>query len=740
MGLFWDEPVRKSKAPVIVPPEKVWLLPTYLPHLDEAEVLDGVQQMPLSDLWKKKTPLLIDLEIMPNYFEVGFMDDETGMVHWEETKHDTDASNMEGFNWDLVEWVLKNRLTVGFNSKTFDMIVLAVGLETRSFEAMRKATYMLIDQDMHHNEVLEHFGIMSGAMDAYDHIDLIEVAPLKGSLKIYAGRIMIENMMDLPFSPYMTLTPDHKTIIRFYNLARDLPSTRALFGTLKPQIELRLQMSNEYGLDLRSKSDAQIAEHVIKHELRKVLGKVPRQPKVEPGTRFNYTPPDFLNFTYGPFVNALNTARAANFYIEPSGGFAMPKEIADLVLELNGLGLTMGLGGLHSTESRAAHWDDDEYELWDYDVTSYYPFIILNLKLFPPHLTEAFLYVFRQIVNRRVDAKKNMMEVIADSLKIVINGSFGKLGSMWSNLYAPLLMITVTITGQLALMMLMDMANQFDIRAVSANTDGVVFKVKKKDVPMLRRVVAEWERVTGFTMEGTRYMALLSRDVNNYYAIKCKYDKDKKDFIPVADGVKTKGVYYDPTKSKNKADMLKKNPTNLIVTMAVEAKLLHGTDVAETVRGCTDITKFVTVRSVKDGACYITNYDPPKHKSKLELVLLAGFKEDMETFCYYHPDILDNKNSGSSGFPIQYTLNQAYDMAFKSLSSHDTEYLGKSIRWYQATGTLGNMVNAKSGHTVSDSAGSKPLMRLPKHIPSDLDYDWYIQRAERALTEIGYYD
>ncbi|WYV98987.1 hypothetical protein [Stenotrophomonas phage CM2] len=85
------------------------------------------------------------------------------MVHWEETKHDTDASNMEGFNWDLVEWVLKNRLTVGFNSKTFDMIVLAVGLETRSFEAMRKATYMLIDQDMRTtNEVLEHFAPRAG--------------------------------------------------------------------------------------------------------------------------------------------------------------------------------------------------------------------------------------------------------------------------------------------------------------------------------------------------------------------------------------------------------------------------------------------------------------------------------------------------------------------------------------------------------------------------------------------------
>lgn len=732
MGLFWDEP-KRNKAAVIVPPEKVWLLPSYLPHLEEAEILEGVVEMPKSDLWKRKSPLLIDLEIMPNYFQVGFMDDETGKVHWEESDIHTDGSEMVGFNWDLVEWVLCNRLTVGFNSKTFDLIVLAVGLKTRSFDSMRKATFMLIDQDMHHREVLEHFGIES--IEQFDHIDLIEVAPLKGSLKIYAGRIMIENMMDLPFSPYMTLTPDHKVIIRFYNLARDLPSTRALFDVLKPQIQLRLEMSNEYGLDLRSKSDAQIAEHVIKHELRKVLGKVPKQPKVEPGTCFNYTPPDFLDFTYGPFVNALNVVRTANFYIEHSGSFKLPPEIEDLKLELNGLGLTMGIGGLHSTESSVAHWNDDEWELWDFDVTSYYPFIILNLGLFPPHLTEAFLYVFRQIVNRRVDAKKNKLEVIADSLKIVINGSFGKLGSMWSNLYAPLLMITVTLTGQLSLMMLMDMANRFGIHAVSANTDGVVFKVRKADVAMLKRIVKEWERITKFEMEGTRYMALLSRDVNNYYAIKCKYDKEAKDFIAVADGVKTKGVYADPTRSNNKADMLKKNPANLIVTMAVEAHLLHGTPLRDTVMACDDITKFVTVRSVKDGACYVTNYDPPHHVGKLDLISKAGFKADVESGCYYHPDITNKDNDG----PIQYTLNAAYDIAFKRLSSHDTQYLGKSIRWYQATGTLGNMVNAKSGHTVSDSAGSKPLMKLPKSIPDDLDYEWYIQRAERALREIGFY-
>jgi hypothetical protein len=47
----------------------------------------------------------------------------------------------------------------------------------------------------------------------------------------------------------------------------DLQVTRILYDELKPQIALREQMSKQYGLDLRSNSDAQIAENVIKHEL-----------------------------------------------------------------------------------------------------------------------------------------------------------------------------------------------------------------------------------------------------------------------------------------------------------------------------------------------------------------------------------------------------------------------------------------------------------------------------------------
>jgi hypothetical protein len=45
---------------------------------------------------------------------------------------------------------------------------------------------------------------------------------------------------------------------------------------------------------------------------------------------------------------------------------------------------------------------------------------------------------------------------VADSLKITINGSFGKLGNYYSALYAPDLMVQVTVTGQLALLKLIE--------------------------------------------------------------------------------------------------------------------------------------------------------------------------------------------------------------------------------------------------------------------------------------------
>jgi hypothetical protein len=58
-----------------------------------------------------------------------------------------------------------------------------------------------------------------------------------------------------------------------------LGATRLLYKELKPQIRLREELGRKYGQDLRSRSDAQIAEVVFASELERLTGIVPRKPK-----------------------------------------------------------------------------------------------------------------------------------------------------------------------------------------------------------------------------------------------------------------------------------------------------------------------------------------------------------------------------------------------------------------------------------------------------------------------------
>jgi hypothetical protein len=69
----------------------------------------------------------------------------------------------------------------------------------------------------------------------------------------------------------------------------------------------------------------------------------------------------------------------------------------------------------------------------------------------------------------------------------------------------------------------------------------------------------------------------------------------------------------------------------------------------------------------------------------------------------------------------------------------ENEYLGKSIRWYYAKDSGGQIVYAKNGNSVPRSEGAKPLMLLPDSLPQDIDYEWYINEANSILEDIGFY-
>ena len=175
---------------------------------------------------------------------------------------------------------------------------------------------------------------------------------------------------------------------------------------------------------------------------------------MEIGAVHSYKAPDFIQYTTPMLQAVKSVVEGSQYIVNEKGRIGLPKAVKALKLEINGSIYRMGIGGLHSSEKSSQHKATEDLLYFDKDVTSYYPNTILNSGLFPPNLGSLFLRIFGGIVNKRVKAKKNGIVVKANGLKIVINGSFGKMGNQHSILYAPQLLIHVTLTGQLSLRML----------------------------------------------------------------------------------------------------------------------------------------------------------------------------------------------------------------------------------------------------------------------------------------------
>lgn len=582
-GLFWaiDPPKSNDKREA---PDPVWLSPDYLPGLAEARAFN-VPLMTFEELIQaqaRREQLVCDIEEFQNYFLAAFTSMETGKCWFVEFQTSIAEADRA---W--LHWVLHNFQIVTFNGNAFDVPLLALALAGKTCAEIYHAAYMLIYQEIKHWLMLKSFKVDPLEID---HIDLIEVCPLQASLKIYGGRLHVPKMQDLPFPHDIPLSPDQIAIVRFYCI-NDLTTTAFVNVALAEQISVRKEMSLKYDIDLRSKSDAQIAEAVIKAELKRLNGWQPERPEIEPGTSYMYHVPSYINFKTQELQDALERVRASRFYVGEFGSVEMPPEFKDMKIAIGKGRYQMGIGGLHSTEEQTSHVANDQFAIVDRDVTSYYPQIILNQKLYPLHLGFDFLTVYQSLVSRRIAAKRSGNKIEADMLKIVINGSFGKFGSKWSALYAPDLLIQVTITGQLSLLMLIEALELSGVEICSANTDGIVMKYPRIMQDVVDRTVKEWEAQTSFETEATEYSALYSRDVNNYVAVK----PDGK--------VKTKGAYSNPWGEKGAGIFrFHKNPTNIIVVEAVTEFLTKGTPVAQTIRNCGDLTKFLTVRKVNGGA------------------------------------------------------------------------------------------------------------------------------------------
>lgn len=678
LGLFWQDlpevkPPKKSPEKR-TPPKKTWLEPDYLPDLEEARRFP-VHVMSIAELMQAQVnseELLFDTEVYPNYFLAMFTSLQTGWVFYlEEIEGNTKLDT------SLLGWILSNFKTIGFNSLNFDLTISFLAIRGCTTRELKEASDMIILQNFRGYEVLKHFKTKSFDVD---HIDLIEIAPLFGSLKTYGARLHVPKLQDLPFHPDTVLNEDQIVCVRWY-CVNDTVVTAYLKQHLQEHIDLRIRFGAQYNADFRSLSDAQMAEKVINFEIKKVTGQWPKKPKPGQsiGQKFCYKPPSYIAFQTPELQQALWEMSNAVITVGPTGHAECPAEIRQRTVVIAGKPYKVGMGGLHSQEKSQAIVLNERIRIFDRDVTGYYPNLILKNRFAPPHLGNSFLTPFQGMVDRRTNSKhlaaklesigvyKDDPKFIfalteANGLKISNNGIFGKLSDPFSIVYDVPNMVQVTITGQLSLLMAIELLELNSIPVVSANTDGIVVTCPVERIQLMRELFSMWEQRTALETEETEYKALYSANVNNYIAIK----PDGK--------VKTKGWYCERGSAHN--SVLAKNPETLICSDAVQLYLSKGIPYQKTILNCKDIRRFVSVRTVKGGGVKVWDSD-------------------------------------------------------------HTEYLGKTVRWYYAKDMLGEIVYASSGNKVPKTEGAKPLMQLPDRLPYDIDYDWYIARAERILKDIG---
>lgn len=632
-----------------------------------------------------------------------------------------------------IRFLFETFCVVSFNGRGYDVPMISAALAGYTCEQLKWLNDRIIV------ERVKPWELGLPEWQPADHIDVMEVAPGAGSQKQYAGRIHCKTMRDLPYDPDHYVTEPEIIEVDTY-CENDLDVLEALFDALAPQIRQRVALNKKYGFaigaynDLRSKSDAQVAEAVLKHRCELALGRRLYKQDIDWNMQFRYKVPDFIGYHHLALQRALILVQQSIFRLGASGAVEMPPQLEGLEITIGRSTYKMGIGGLHSQEKKLVAVSNATHLIRMPDVASYYPNLMINSGEYPQALGQAFIVEFQCIKDERLACKALAAKLKKAGFtgtveyedaatgdaggKIMINGTFGKTGSPYSILFGPTMLIQTTLTGQLSLLMLIEWHEHYGIPVISANTDGLVIMCPRELLHVSEALIAEWQRRTGLEMETDDYLAIYARDVNNYFAVK------------TADDVKRKGEYASTRDRNGRPDLqTKKNPDVEICADAVAEFLAKGVPILYTISSCRDIRKFVTIQKVAGGGVKMWGDGPRKGALVRDMVSTLVANGWMKAGRKW---VRDNPEGGF----WEASPQEAYNSCF---AQQTPEYLGKVVRWYYSTQAPGPIVYATNGNTVSLSYGARPCMTLPDEFPADIDYDWYLAKAENMLKDVGFY-
>lgn len=519
------------------------------------------------------SPVFGDAEVFPGWWCFGFKADGSYFIF-----ENHEVTQLQEF----IDWLRNSgRPLVTFNGNHYDDPILTAML--RGQDPYQVSRSIIVDN------------VPSWNFDRdVKSVDIMRVLPGRMGLKKLGVCLGWKKLQELPIAYDKTPTPEEIEVLKKYN-ANDLDITEALYNEVYGELELRRKISIDYGFDVRSMGEATLAEQILLHELRasgfykkkRELNDEAHAIVSESGGVLRVSKPfwwDSLVDESTPITADIgSTVFDARIEVTAKGTMSS-KVFSGMRVQIGDRFYAMGVGGLHSVDGPGAWVADDDHRIFDIDVASYYPNIVLTNKLEPRAWAGHFLPIYADIVSRRLKAKAAGDKVTAAVLKVAANGTYGKSSDVYSSLYDPQLTANVTLLGQLGLLVLIEMLSHIEgVYVCSANTDGITVRVHVDAEEDLRNAIAKWEYETELDMEYTEYDGLYQRDVNSYIAQK-------------TDGsVKSKGAFIDEWPD------LRHLPSANIIATAVKAAIAKGTPVRDTVYDCRDLNQFVLAHVATGG-------------------------------------------------------------------------------------------------------------------------------------------
>lgn len=470
-----------------------------------------------------------DVECYPNITFIGFLDDSTE----EFTVVNCDGSDE---SVEKIKELITGATIVGYNSTNYDLPMMRACCKGLSPEDLYKVSGKLISADDDpRNKPNEVLGI---DLPFLRHFDLKKITydykDRHKSLKEWGIELNHPTLRELPYDPHQPVTSEQVEELKRYNL-NDLQITKSLHRHLDDEINLRLSIMDEFGVEDPNIWRSKIGKIVLESEYRKLDPDAKLYKKRAEGyqkvsfplTSILPVDPIFENPEAEEVYQAIRRSTVTKEWDEDAekpyvreyytdGDGNNHKEYQGKAL---GQTFTFGFGGLHTVDGPKILRREEGWIISDFDVASYYPSLMVEYGLVPPSVEKIkFKQVLSKMREQRVAYKKTD-PFRATALKIAINSIFGNLGNTWSWLSDPRTFYSVTIGGQVMLLHLADCLYSAGCEIISANTDGVMVRYRQQNEVAVKQAADEWSKNFKMSLERTDYDLLVRKSVNDYFAV-----------------------------------------------------------------------------------------------------------------------------------------------------------------------------------------------------------------------------